>query len=211
MKSDADADRSSIAPQLRDQSGGASDGATGLTTLLVKMRRGDPVAADRAMNAVYSEVYRIAQRCMSGEKPQHLLQPTALVHEAYLRLMRGPEEIADRYHFYALAAQAMRRVLVDHARRKRAEKRGGAAVHLNLDDHSMGSGGSRKTDVLAVHEALEQLSKLDSRAERVIELRFFGGYTETEVSEILGESFAAVRRHWEFGRAWLKHKLESSN
>lgn len=161
------------------------------------------------MTAVYAELKRLARRFMAGEQSNQTLQPTALVNEAYLRLMNGPESIADRNHFFALAAQAMRRVLIDCARQRRAARRGSGAVHLNIDDQPVSSEAKSTVEVMVLDSALESLAKLDPQAAQVVELRFFGGYTDREVCSILGENFAAVRRHWEFGRAWLKHNLDS--
>ena len=142
---------------------------------------------------------------MRGETRQHTLQPTALVNEAYLRLMRGPAVINDRHHFFALAATAMRRVLVDHARQKYAGKRGGGIDRVTLD---LAPGLEPfDVDVLALDEALTALSKLDPRAAQVVELRFFGGHTDKEVCEILGENLPAIRRDWTFARSWLKTHL----
>jgi RNA polymerase sigma-70 factor, ECF subfamily len=181
-----------------------------LTTLIVRMRKGDAAAGERAMGAVYAEIHKLARHYMRSENANNTLQPTALVNEAYLRLMKGPTEIADRHHFFALAAQAMRRALVDHARKKRSDKRGGGAVALNLEDLHVASPSTGGADILAVNEALEALAKLDPAVANVIELRYFGGHTDKEVAEILGQSLATVRRHWEFGRSWLQHRMESA-
>ena len=177
-----------------------------LTALFARMRCGDSDAANGVMSALYTELHHLAARHMRGEARQHTLQPTALVHEAYLRLMHGPDVVHDRQHFLALAAQAMRRVLVDHARQKRARKRGGGLERVTLD--LIPGGEPYNVNVLALDEALTELSKLDERASRVVELRFFGGNTDLEVCEILGEKLPTVRRDWVFARSWLKTRFQ---
>jgi RNA polymerase sigma-70 factor, ECF subfamily len=176
-----------------------------LATLLALMRNGDADAAERVLDAVYAELRQIARSRMRREQPQHTLQPTALIHEAYLRLLHGPDVVHDRQHFLALAAQAMRRVLVDHARQKRSNKRGGGMERVTLE----GVPGSEPYDVnvLALDQALEELATLDPRASRVVELKYFGGYTDKEVCDITGENLPRVRRDWVFARSWLKARF----
>jgi RNA polymerase sigma factor (TIGR02999 family) len=182
-----------------------SDSGPDLTPLFARMRHGDADAVNGVMNALYTELHHIAARHMRGEARQHTLQPTALVNEAYLRLMHGPDVVHNRQHFLALAAQAMRRVLVDHARQKRARKRGGGLERVTLE--LLPGEEPYNVDVLALDEALTALSKLDERASRVVELRFFGGHTDKEVCEILGENLPTVRRDWVFARSWLKTRF----
>ena len=176
-----------------------------LTELFERMRTGDGDAANVAVVAVYSELRRLAGRYMRHEHAGHTLQATALVNEAYLRLMHGPQSVKNRRHFFALAAQAMRRVLVDHARRKGSAKRGGRAQPVTLDMDPGVPGQS--IDVLALDEALSKLATVAPRAVRVVELRFFGGHTDAEVCDITGENLATVRREWQFARSWLKTQL----
>jgi len=183
-----------------------SGGGPDLTALFARMRGGDVDAVNGVMSALYAELHRLAARQMRGEARQHTLQPTALVNEAYLRLMRGPDVVHDRQHFFALAAQAMRRVLVDHARQKRSHKRGGGLERVTLE--IVPGGAPYNLDVLALDEALTELSKLDERASRVVELRFFGGHTDKEVCEILGEKLPTIRRDWVFARSWLKTRFQ---
>ncbi len=158
------------------------------------------VRGSEAMNVAFDELYtelrRLAARHMRREPARHTLQPTALVNEAYLRLMSGARTINDRHHFFALASQVMRRVLVDHARRKRAHKRGAELVHLEVDQ--LADAGAPRVDVVAV----------DTRAVQVVELRFFGGHTDAEVADITGRSLASVRRDWAFARSWLRRRLK---
>jgi RNA polymerase sigma-70 factor (ECF subfamily) len=182
-------------------SGGGSD----LTALFARMRGGDQDAVNSVMSVLYDELHRLASRQMRGEARQHTLQPTALLNEAYLRLVHGPDVVHDRQHFFALAAQAMRRVLVDHARQKRSHKRGGGLERVTLE--IVPGADPFNVDVLALDEALTELAKLDQRASRVVELRFFGGHTDKEVCEILGENLATVRRDWVWARSWLKTRF----
>lgn len=177
-----------------------------LTILFARLRSGDGDALGVIMDALYAELRLLAARRMRRETVRHTLQPTALVNEAYLRLMRGPALINDRRHFFALAARAMRHVLCDHARQKHSGKRGGGADRVTLD---MAPGIEPvETDILALDEALVTFSKLDPRAAQVVELRFFCGHTDKEVSEILGENIPAIRRDWKFARSWLKTHLK---
>jgi len=179
----------------------------GITELLHRMQQGDAGALDAAFVQVYDELRRLASRHMRAESSHHTLQPTALVNEAYLRLVDGPDVINDRQHFFALASQAMRRVLVDHARQKRARKRGGGAVQVTLN--GLAGEQAASVDVLALEEALTELAAVDATIVRVVELRFFGGYTDSQVAAITGRSFARVRRDWTFARSWLKRRLRS--
>lgn len=176
-----------------------------LATLLARMRAGDADAAGRVFDAVYTELHQIAVRRMRRESARHTLQPTALVNEAYLRLLHGPDVVHDRGHFLALAAQSMRRILVDHARQRRARKRGGDLERITLDGVP-GSDGI-DVDVLDLDQAMEELAVLDARAARVVELRFFGGCTDKEVCDITGDNLPRVRRDWVFARAWLRNRL----
>jgi RNA polymerase sigma-70 factor, ECF subfamily len=184
-----------------------SGGSLNLTALFARMRHGDSEAVNGVMAVLYAELHRLAARQMRREARSHTLQPTALVNEAYLRLMHGRVAIHDRQHFLALAAQAMRRALVDHARHKRARKRGGGFERVALD--VVPGANAIEVDVLALDEALAELSVLAPRASRIVELRFFGGYTDQEVCDILGENLPAVRRDWVFARSWLKARLRS--
>ena len=174
-----------------------------LTRLLNEMQAGDSDAASRAMDMVYRELHRLASHYMHGERPSHTLQTTALVHEAYLRLVGAQEvEWQNRAHFFALAAKQMRCVLVDHARAAQSLKRGQNPIRVPIEE-AQGLGVPGDPDVLALDEALQELEKLDPRASQVVELRFFGGCTDKEAAEILGVSLATVRRDWEVAKAWL--------
>ena len=180
---------------------------TQITQLLQQVRGGDREAFDRLFPLVYVELRRLAGAYMRHERPDHTLQATAVVHEAYVKLVgSGGVEWQDRAHFFAVAAQQMRRILVDHARAVRAAKRGGPAVKLSLDEVNRVA-EKRDEDVVAIDDALTELEKRDARAARVVELRFFGGLTDKETAEVLGVAVATTRRDWEFARAWLFRHL----
>jgi len=175
------------------------------TQLFLRWRRGDPGAADALLPAVYEEMRRLAAANMRFERPGHTLQPTALVHEAYLRLVMAPDlTVQDRAHFMVLAARAMRRVLTDHARRRHAAKRGEDPVQVTLTDLAAVPKSVAADDLDA---ALESLAKMDERQAQVVELRFFGGLTVEEVAEVLGVSAGSVKRDWTHARAWLYREL----
>jgi len=178
-----------------------------ITGLLKEWRGGNREAANQLIDLVYSELHGIASREMHRERGEHTLQTTALVHEVYLRL-RGsaPVNWKDRAHFFAVAAQQLRRVLVDHARRVGSEKRGGDQIKLSLWE---ADGGTWELDerLLALDESLNRLQALDERAAKVIELRFFGGLSEIDAAEALNISIATLKRDWEFARTWLASQL----
>ena len=178
-----------------------------ITDLLDRWRHGDREAGGRLMDLVYGELHGIAAREMRREHGEHTLQTTAIVHEAYLRICRSePIDWKDRAHFYAVAAQQLRRVLVDHARRRCRERRGGGMPQFSILDSD---GPTIVVDerVLAVHEALTRLESLDSRAARAVELRFFGGLSIDETAAVIGVSAATVNREWASARAWLFREM----
>ena len=178
-----------------------------VTRLLAEWRRGDGEALDRLMPVVYEELRRVARAHLRNERSDHTLDATALVHEAYLRLTGLDRmSIQDRTHFLAMAARLMREVLVDHARRKRALKRGGGVTVLGLKD--VGAGAEREVvDVLALDEALTDLASVDQRLGRVVELRFFAGLSIADTADALGVSSATIERDWTFAKAWLLRHL----
>lgn len=183
------------------------------TLLLHELRRGDAAAADRLLPFVYDELRDIARRYLQGERHNHTLQATALVHEAYLRLVdQTRTDWRDRAHFIAIAATMIRRTLIDHSRRRSAEKRGAGEPALSLADsgHEIAAEESAGVDLLALDEALDELSRLDERQARVVELRFFGGLSVDESAEVLGVSPRTVDGDWRVARAWLKSKLEGT-
>jgi len=174
-----------------------------VTDLLLSWRQGDAAALDRLVPLVYDELRRVARRRLQREPPGHALQATALVHEVYLRLVDVNRlTLKNRTHFFAVAARLMRQILVDHARRKRADKRGGGATMVSLDDASPAA-KPPSVDVLALDQALDALSALDARQSGVVELRFFGGLDIEETAEALAISPATVEREWALAKAWL--------
>lgn len=178
-----------------------------VTALLTQISSGNRDAEARLIAQVYDELRRIAAAYMRRERQGHTLQPTALVHEAYEHLIDQPNaHWQSRAHFLATAAQVMRHILVDHARARRAEKRGGEQQQVTLDEALLSS-GEGTADVLAVHQALERLSALDARQGRVVELHFFGGLTFGEIGEVLDISERTAKREWSMARAWLRTEL----
>lgn len=174
---------------------------------LLRMRSGDPAAAQALFQRIYDDLRGLAARQMRGQRPHHSLQPTALVHEVFLKLI-DQERIraADRAQFLALAAAAMRSVLVDHARRRAADKRGGGARRRPFDE-VLDSFEARSGALVALDRALTSLAELNERHARIVELRFFGGMTHNDVAGLLGVSVRTVEREWRAARAWLKHEL----
>jgi RNA polymerase sigma-70 factor (ECF subfamily) len=180
-----------------------------VTALLNRMQNGDRDAGDKVAELVYGELHRLASLQMRHEQEEHTLQTTALVHEAYLKLAGAQSlEIQNRGHFFAIASQQMRRILVDHARSGGAQRRGGGGLKVDLDKLQIGA-AEASIDVLSLDESLKELERLDPRAAKVVELRYFGGYTDKEVVATLGVSLATVRRDWEFARSWLFDRMQS--
>ncbi|MBK9064378.1 MAG: sigma-70 family RNA polymerase sigma factor [Acidobacteria bacterium] len=178
-----------------------------VTRLLLEWSRGDRGALDALVPHVYSELRRQADRYLSRQRRGHTLQATALVHEAFLRLVdQTSVSFRDRAHFFAVASRAMRQILVDHARRRHADKRGGAATRLVLED-GIASVQPRGVDLMALDAALERLEELDPAQARLVELRFFGGLTVEETAVVLECSPATVKRSWSSARAWLYGEL----
>jgi RNA polymerase sigma factor (TIGR02999 family) len=164
---------------------------------------------ERLMPLVYDELRRQAARFLQKERGNHTLQATALIHEAYLKLIEQREvKWQNRAHFFAIASTAMRRILVDHAREHKREKRGGSAENLPLDEALMISAKEKSVDLIALDEALNRLAKLDERQARVVELRYFSGLSIDETAEVLGVSNATVRLDWNLAKAWLKQEIE---
>jgi RNA polymerase sigma factor (TIGR02999 family) len=185
-----------------------ADKRADITELLVAWRNGDEGALAQLMPEVHGELHRIARRCMRGERAGHSLQATALVNEAYVRLVDTRQvRWQDRTHFLAVSARLMRRVLVDHARARLYQKRGGGAPKLTLTDGLAGS-DEQPQDVIALHDALDALAKFDERKSRVVELRVFGGLTVEETAHVLGVSADTIIRDWKLAKAWLLREIE---
>jgi RNA polymerase sigma factor (TIGR02999 family) len=178
-----------------------------VTALLERAKGGQPAALDELVPLVYGELRRIAGRCMRRERPGQSLQATALVHEAYIRLLKDEGlSFENRAHFLGIAARAMRQILVEHARARDADKRGGERRRITLDD-DVASGQPADVDLLALDEVLERLAALNADHARIVELRFFGGLTNEETAAALGISPATVKRAWVVARAWLFREL----
>ena len=181
--------------------------AHNLTGLLARWREGEPQAAEELWTRTNDELRRLAAHYMRNERRDHTLQATALVNEVYLRFFSAkPIPLHDRAHFFALAGKQIRQILLNYARDRQAAKRGGRRVKLSLNELN-GLGHAMEPQVLEVELALQKLEQLDARAARAVELRFFSGLTEAEVSEMLGVSIATVKRDWEFARVWLLREL----
>jgi RNA polymerase sigma factor (TIGR02999 family) len=180
-----------------------------VTELLAHWSHGDDAALAELTPLVYEELRRLAHHFMEGQRPDHTLQTTALVNEAYLRLAdQTNPRWQNRAHFFAVAARAMRQILVSYARSNRAQKRGGGAARIELDEAAILS-PQQSNEIVDVHEALEKLATLDSRKAQVVELKFFGGLNYEEIAEVLKIARMTVRRDWEFARLWLYTELHS--
>jgi RNA polymerase sigma factor (TIGR02999 family) len=188
-----------------------NDSGKDVTGLLRRWSEGDKQALEGLLPLVYEELRALAASCFRSERPDHTLQPTALVHEAYLRLI-GQEHVAwqNRAHFFGIAAQMMRRILVDHARRKKAAKRDAATFRVELPASEDGP-VDLDPEILSLDEALKGLEVLDPRQARIVELRFFGGLTVEETAEVAGVGTATVKREWRTARAWLRRELDAGS
>ena len=181
-----------------------------VTELLARWSQGDDAALAELTPLVYQELRRIAHHHMGGQRPDHTLQTTALINEVYLRLAdQTNSRWQNRAHFFAVAARAMRQILVSYARNQQAQKRGRGAVSIELDEAALISPEESK-EVVDLHEALERLTTLDSRKAQVVELKYFGGLTYDEIAEVLKVSHVTVRRDWEFAKVWLYTELHSA-
>ena len=181
-----------------------------VTELLAQWSHGDNAALVELTPLVYEELRRVAHRHLSGQRANHTLQTTALVNEAYLRLAdQTNPRWQNRAHFFAVAARAMRQILVSHARTQQAQKRGGGAFKVDLDEAALVSPEESK-QIVELHEALEQLSALDSRKAQIVELKYFGGLNYDEIAEVLKISRITVRRDWEFAKVWLYTELHDT-
>ena len=178
-----------------------------ITQLLREWANGAPSALETLTPLVYKELRRLAGSYMRSESPGHTLQPTALVHEAFLRMVaRDVPDCQNRAHFYGVASHLMRQILIDHARTRNAEKRGGGKAPISLEENLIVS-REREADLVALDDAMQRLSALDPRKTQVVELRFFGGLSVEESAEVLKVSEVTVRRDWQFAKAWLVREL----
>ena len=181
-----------------------------ITVLLVNIENGDSRAIDELLPLVYSQLKAMAGNQLKGERPNHTLNATALVHEAYLKLVHQDRvSWQNRAHFFAIAAQAMRRVLINYAKSRLADKRGGGQPIVTFNEEVM-SGDSPAEEIIALDEALTRLKEIDERQSRIIELRFFGGLTEQEVAQVMKISESTVKRDWRMARAWLTREMKQA-
>ncbi len=182
-----------------------------ITALLHEFASGDKSALDRLVPLVYPELRRLARSYMRNERPGHTLQPTALVHEAYARLVKQEQpDYSNRAHFLGVAAQVMRQILIDHARTRDAEKRGGGVANVSIEV-AAGIPAAQTSTIIAIDEALELLARQDALKARLIEMRFFGGMTAEESAAVLKLSVNEVRRHLRVGQAWLQRELDQQS
>ena len=179
-----------------------------IARILESIQQGEPGAADKLLAEVYQELRRLAAYKMAGEAPGHTLQPTALAHEAWLRLDGGNQPFENRAHFFAAAGEAMRRILVENARRKKRLKRGGDQQRIDLGEIEIAA-PMPDEELLALDEALNRLSEIDSRAAELVKLCFFVGLTQEQAAKELGVSISTVERTWAYARAWLFRELKS--
>jgi len=179
-----------------------------ISVILRDWSDGNRASADALLTIVYDELRKIAAQYLSKERSGHTLQPTALVHEAYMKLVDISDiKWQDRAHFFAVSANVMRHILVDHARAKRAAKRGGSAQRIEFDD-AVSLSNEPNVDLLAIDESLKELAKFDEQQSRIVELRFFGGLTIEETAHVVGISPATVKREWSVAKAWLRRRLQ---
>ena len=185
----------------------SADSSEPVSELLVRWKHGEQEALQALLPMVYDELRRLAHRHLQAERAGHTLQSTALVHEAYLRLVdQEPLRLDNRAHFFAVASHLMRQILVDYARKRRAAKRGADNLTLTLDE-AIALPGKRELDLVALDDALNKLAALDARQSRIVEMRFFGGLSIEEMADALGVSSATVERHWRIARVWLFQEL----
>ena len=180
-----------------------------VTALLVAWSQGDRTALERLLPLIYDECRRIASRQLRRERPEHTFEPTALVHEAYLRLVDQRQATwENRAQFYGVVAQVMRRILVDYARARSARKRGGSAILVSLDAAAQESGDPQVADIVAIDDALQRLAARDPEQVRIIELRFFAGFSVEETAHVGGRAPRTVKREWRLAKAWLYRELQ---
>ena len=192
---------------LRGHEGATVQDEQQTAAMATEAAHGNPEAVDLLLPRVYDQLRAVAAALIRNERPDHTLQPTALVHEAYLKLVgRAPIDERGRTHLLAIAARAMRQILVDHARRHNAVKRGGGCVTIRLDEKA-GFFQGRRVDFSHVNEALDRLARLQERKSQVVELRFFGGMSHGQIAEFLGVSVSTVEQDWRVARAWLAREL----
>ena len=185
-------------------------GTENITRLLLELTNGNQAATDALLPLIYDELRKLAANYLRRERPDHTLQPTALVHEAYLRMVDQTQvNWQNRAHFFGVAAQMMRRILVDHARAHNAEKRGHDFQKISLDAN-IDKAVERSAELIALDDALKELAALDEQKSRVVELRYFGGLSIEETAEAMGVSPVTVKRHWRLAKAWLYGRMQKT-
>ena len=177
-----------------------------VTNILIASSQGDQEALDKLLPLVYTELRRLAERYLHKERSDHTLQPTALVNEAYLRLIDQNVPWQNRAHFFGVAAEMMRRILIDHARKHQAQKRGSGGIKISLDE-AIDVADERAAELIALDEAMKALAEFDLQKSRIVELRFFGGLSIEETAEVLGIGTATVIRQWKLAKAWLYNEV----
>jgi RNA polymerase sigma-70 factor, ECF subfamily len=183
-----------------------------LTQMLIQLSEGKSQVVDEILPLIYDELRSLASNYLRRERSDHTLQPTALVHEAYIKLIDQTQvKWQNRAHFFGIAANIMRRILVDHARKHGANKRGGDAEKMPLEEEILIVSEGKSAELLALDEALENLAKVDPQKSKIVELRYFGGLSVEETAEVLGISEITVKRHWRMAKAWLYGQLSSEN
>ena len=183
-------------------------GTENITQLLIDLTNGNRAAVDNLLPLIYGELRSLAANYLRRERPEHTLQPTALVHEAYLRLVDQTQvNWQNRAHFFGMAAQMMRRILVDHARAHKAGKRGSGDKKVSLDEN-IDKAVERSAELISLDDALTELAEVDELKSRIIELRYFGGLTVEETAEVLGVTPVTIKRHWRMAKAWLYGKMQ---
>jgi RNA polymerase sigma factor (TIGR02999 family) len=186
------------------------DAMSDATQLLTAMEEGEPQAAEKLLDLIYEELRRLAASKMAREAPGQTLQPTELVHEAWLRLVGAKNpQFENRAHFFSAAAEAMRRILIDRARRKQTLRHGGACERVDLEGQDLAAPGADQ-QLLAVHEVLDKLAKEHPAQAEVVKMRYFVGMTNEEIAQLLGVSVTTVKNYWMFARAWILHEIENS-
>jgi len=186
-----------------------SQKAPAITTFLKEWKQGDQEAFDKVIEYVYHDLRRRASAYLKNERREHTLQTTGLVHEAFIKLIDKKEiEWKDRDHFFAVAAQAMRRILVDHARTRKRDKRGGGNEDLPIDEVRYVAAAQSRVDLVSLDEALGRLATFDERLAQIVELKYFGGMSLDETAKVLGVSRVTVKRDWQIARAWLRQQLQ---
>jgi RNA polymerase sigma-70 factor, ECF subfamily len=183
-----------------------------LTQMLIQLSEGKSQVVDDILPLIYDELRSLASNYLRRERSDHTLQPTALVHEAYIKLIDQTQvKWQNRAHFFGIAANIMRRILVDHARKHHADKRGGDAEKLPLEEEILIVSEGKSAELLALDEALENLAKIDPQKSKIVELRYFGGLSVEETAEVLGVSEITVKRHWRMAKAWLYGQLANDD